>query len=175
MKLLSSTIFSSLHDLWLLWNSQLHDANGRSLHSYHHSQLLHEIEALYDLAPSMLASDGAVFHYLFAKRQTHKTNQLRDFLSFARPVVLTSMEQAKDMGSNFKTVDKYLCPIIPQHVIDAILGNFSCDPDSEMKQIRPSTLLSIWRIFPPWEYIALLAVCRAAASSRNLCGPVRFT
>jgi hypothetical protein len=132
MKLLSSTIFGSLHELWLLRNSHLHDADGRSLHSYKHAQLLHEIEALYDLAPSMLASDRSIFNYPLAQRQSHNTNQLRNFLSFARPVVQTSIGQAKDMGANFRTVDDYFRPVIPQHVIDAILGNFSRDPDSEM-------------------------------------------
>jgi hypothetical protein len=132
MKLLSTTIFSTLHELWLLRNSHLHDSEGTSLHSYKHSQLLQEIASLYDLAPSMLASDRSIFHYPLAKRRTHNTNQLRNFLSFARPVVKISLDQAKDMGSNFKTVDEYFRPVIPQHVIDAILGNFRRDPDSEM-------------------------------------------
>jgi hypothetical protein len=132
IKIMASTIFGSLHELWFLRNSHLHDTDGSSLHSYKHSQLLHEIEALYDLAPSMLASDRSIFHYPFAQRETHNTNQLRNFLSFARPVVTTSIQQAQDMGSNFRTIDDYFRPVIPQHVIDAILGNFSRDPDSEM-------------------------------------------
>jgi hypothetical protein len=132
MKITASTIFGALHELWFLRNSHLHDVDGSSLHSYRHSQLLHEIEALYDLAPSMLASDRAIFHYPLAKRHSHNTNQLRNFLSFARPVVQLSVQQALDMGSNFKSIDEYFRPKIPQHVIDAILGNFSRDPDSEM-------------------------------------------
>jgi hypothetical protein len=132
MKLLSSTIFGALHELWLLRNSHLHDSNGTSLHSYKHSQLLHEIASLYDLAPSMLASDRSIFQYPLAQRQTHSTNQLRNFLSFARPVVQTSIAQANDMGENFKSIDDYFRPVIPQHVIDAILGNFRLDPDTEM-------------------------------------------
>jgi hypothetical protein len=132
MKILASTIFGALHELWFLRNSHLHDADGTSLHSYRHSQLLHEIEALYDLAPSMLASDRAIFHYPLDKRQSQNTNQLRNFLSFARPVVKLSVQQAKDMGTNFKSIDEYFRPTIPQHVIDAILGNFSRDPSSEM-------------------------------------------
>jgi hypothetical protein len=47
-------------------------------------------------------------------------------------MVHTSIEQAKDMGANFRTVDDYFRPVIPQHILDAILGNFSRDPDSEM-------------------------------------------
>jgi hypothetical protein len=132
MKLLSSTLFGALHEMWLLRNSHLHDTNGTSLHSYHHSQLLHEIESLYDLAPLMLASDQSIFNYPLAQRQTHNTNQLRNFLSFARPVVQISIDQAKNMGANFKPVDAYFRPVIPQHVINAILGNFRRDPDSEM-------------------------------------------
>ena len=133
IKIMASTIFGSLHELWFLRNSHLHDTDGSSLHSYKHSQLLHEIEALYDMAPSMLASDRSIFHYPFEQRETHNTNQLRNFLSFARPVVQTSIQQAKDMGTNFRTnIDDYFHPEIPQHVIDAILGNFRRDPDSEM-------------------------------------------
>jgi hypothetical protein len=131
MKLIASTIFGSLHELWFLWNSHLHDTEGTSLHSYKRSQLLHEIEELYDLAPSMLASDRSIFHYPLDKRKTHNTNQLRNFFSFARPVVNTSIQQAKDLGQKFKPIDEF-CPRIPQHIIDAILGNFSRDPDSEM-------------------------------------------
>jgi hypothetical protein len=132
MKITASIIFGALHELWFLRNSHLHDADGKSLHSYQHSQLLHEIEALYDLAPLMLASDRAIFHYSLDKRQSHNTNQLRNFLSFARPVVKLSIQQAKDMGSRFRPIDEYFRPVIPQHVIDAILGNFSRDPDTEM-------------------------------------------
>jgi hypothetical protein len=55
----------------------------------------------------MLASDRSIFHYSLEQRQTHNTNQLRNFLSFARPVVQISMDQAKNMGAHFKTVDKY--------------------------------------------------------------------
>ena len=65
IKIMASTIFGSLHELWFLRNSHLHDTDGSSLHSYKHSQLLHEIEALYDMAPSMLASDRSIFHYPF--------------------------------------------------------------------------------------------------------------
>jgi hypothetical protein len=132
MKLLSTMLFDALHELWLLRNSHLHDSHGTSLHSYKHSQLLHEIASLYDQDPSMLASDRSIFHYPLEQRQTHNTNQLRNFLSFARPVVQISVAQAKDMGKNFRSIDEYFRPVIPQHVIDAILGNFRSDPDSEM-------------------------------------------
>jgi hypothetical protein len=132
IKITASTIFGSIHELWFLRNSHLHDTDGSSLHSYKHSQLLHEIEALYDLAPSMLAADRSIFNYPFNRRETHNTNQLRNFLSFARPVVQASIQQAKDMGKHFHPIDDYFRPVIPQHVIDAILGNFSRDPDSEM-------------------------------------------
>jgi hypothetical protein len=132
INIMASAIFGSLHELWFLRNSHLHNTDGSSLHLYKHSQLLHEIEALYDMAPSMLGSDRSIFHYPFEQRQTHNTNQLRNFLPFACPVVQTSIQQAADMGTNFLTIDEYFHPVIPQHVIDAILGNFSRDPDSEM-------------------------------------------
>ena len=133
MKTLSTTISRALHELWFLHNSHLHDTQGTSLHSYKHSQLVHEIEALYDLTPLMLALDRSIFHYPLTQRTKQHTNQLRTFLSFARPVVKTSIQQAKDMGTNFMSFGEYFCPVIPQHVIDAILGNFSRDPASEMQ------------------------------------------
>jgi hypothetical protein len=132
MKLLTTTLFDALHELWLLRNSHLYDSNSTSLHSYKHSQLLQEIASLYDLAPMMLASDRSIFHYSLKKRQSHTPNQLRNFLSFARPVVQLSVAQAKDVGQKIQSIDDYFRPVIPQHVIDAILGNFRRDPASEM-------------------------------------------
>ena len=133
MKSISSIIFSALSELWLLRNSHLHDADGKSLPSYKQSQLLLEIESLYASAPLMLASDRDIFKFPFDERRTHTTNQLRRFLSHARPVVQISIKQAKDMGKNFKPINEYFPPVIPQHVTDAILlRNYSRDPDSEM-------------------------------------------
>jgi hypothetical protein len=138
MKLLSTTLFNALHKLWLLRNSHLHDSNGTSLHSYkQHSQLLQEIASLYDQAPSMLASDRSIFQYPLEKQQTHNTNQLRNFLSFARPMVQISAALAKDMGHNFRSIDEYFQPVIPQNTSSTLSWEtFAATPIQKWCQIR---------------------------------------
>jgi hypothetical protein len=111
------------HSIWLLWNEHLHGTPSIPLHSIKHLQLLTKILSLYNMAPSMLASDHAIFDYPLAKRQKHLSTLLRNFLHFASPIIKCSINKAKIIGTCSKPINTYFGPRfpIPPSLYDVIL------------------------------------------------------
>jgi hypothetical protein len=120
IKTWANLIFTALHELWLLRNEHLHGSSPQSLHSYKRLQLLGEISDLYAQKGMMLASDRDILSQPIEHWDSQSTTTLRSFLAFAKPVAAISIRQAADMGPNFRTIDEYFRPPIPQHIIDAI-------------------------------------------------------
>jgi hypothetical protein len=136
LKSWSTTIFQSVHDLWLLRNTHLHGSDPTSLHSYKRIQLLLEIAALYANKGKMLASDRDILSKPLEHWDDQSTTSLRSFLAFAKPVAQISLKQAADMGANFRPINDYFRPPIPQHIMDAICLNRS-PPSAIFSQPEP--------------------------------------
>jgi hypothetical protein len=125
-------LLEHVHCVWLARNLALHgDDTTTQLLSYRHTQLLLDIQVLYDQQDSMSAADCRLFTQPYDYWLTKLTSQLKTFLLRMKPTVKTSILQAADMGANFRTIDNYFPPAIPQHVIDAIhiIPYFSPEPD----------------------------------------------
>jgi hypothetical protein len=121
-----------VHSAWILRNTALHgDDSTTQLMSYKHTQLLLEIQDLYDQAPNMLAAN----HSLFTKPYEHwldtPTTQLQTFLKRMRLTVKVSVTQAANMGTHFRTMDTYFPPTISAHYIDIILGHSPIPPEPD--------------------------------------------
>jgi hypothetical protein len=120
------------HRVWLARNSSLHgDDTTTQLLSYRHTQLLLDIQDLYDQQDSMLAADRRIFSKPYDYWIDQPTAQLKTFLLRMRPTVQTSVLQAADMGTNFRTIDTYFPTPIPQDLIEAIhiIPYFPPEPD----------------------------------------------
>jgi hypothetical protein len=129
---LLSFLLEHVHCVWLARNLALHgDDTTTQLLSYRHTQLLLDIQDLYDQADDMLAADRRLFTKPYDYWLDQPTAQLKTFLLRMRPTVKTSVLQAADMGANFRTIDTYFPPPIPQAIIDAIhiLPYFPPEPD----------------------------------------------
>ena len=125
-------LLEHVHCVWLARNLALHgDDTATQLLSYRHTQLLLNIQDLYDQQESMLAADRQIFTKPYEYWLDKPTSQLKTFRTCTRTTVKTSILQAKDMGKNFRTIDSYFPPPIPQHVIDAIhlIPYFPPEPD----------------------------------------------
>jgi hypothetical protein len=114
-----------VHSVWLCRNKALHgDDATTQLLSYKHTQLLLEIQALYDQSDStMLAANRSLFTHQYEYWLDKPTPQLQTFLQRMRTIVKVSVAQAVDMGANFRTIDSYFPPTIPQALFDVILGS----------------------------------------------------
>jgi hypothetical protein len=89
--------------VWLKRNSALHgDDSTAKLLSYKHTQLLLEIQELYDQVDSMLASGRSLFTEQDYKYWlTQPTTQLLTFIKRMKITVKVSVAQAADLGANF--------------------------------------------------------------------------
>jgi hypothetical protein len=110
---LISELWSMVHTLWLLRNEHLHGTSTQPLHSIKRLHLLSEISSLYDMAPSMLASDRAIFAYPLTDRQNHSAKTLRNYLRFAAPIVKRSISDATTIGTQSKLINAYFGPRFP--------------------------------------------------------------
>jgi hypothetical protein len=118
------------HSVWLKWNSALHgDDSTTKLLSYKHTQLLLDIQDLYDQADSMLASNHSFFTKDYDHWITQPTSQLLTFLKRMKLAVKVSAAQAADMGVNFCPIDAYFSPLVPAHLFDIILDTAYIPPD----------------------------------------------
>jgi hypothetical protein len=125
-------LLEHVYCVWLARNLALHSDNTTTqLLSYQHTQLLLDIQVLYDQQDSMLATDCRLLTQPYDYWLTTPTSQLKTFLLRMKPTVKTSILQAADTGANFRTIDNYFPPAIPQHVIDAIhiIPYFQPEPD----------------------------------------------
>ena len=113
-----------VHSMWLQRNKSLHgDDSTTQLLSYKHTQLLLEIQNLYDQEPNMLAADRSLFTHPYEHWLDKPTTQLQTFLLRMRTTVKVSVAQAADMGAHFRTIDSYFPPTIPDTLFDIILGS----------------------------------------------------
>jgi hypothetical protein len=104
-------------------NAALHgDDATTQLLSYKHTQLLLEIQDLYDQQDMMLANDRRLFTKPYEYWIDKPTAQLKTFLQRMRATVKASVAQAADMGAHFRPIDSYFPPTIPQALFDVILG-----------------------------------------------------
>jgi hypothetical protein len=125
-------LLEHVYNVWLARNLALHgDDTTTQLLSYRHTQLLLDIQVLYDQQDNMLAADRCLFTQPYNYWLTKPTSQLKTFILRMKPTVKTSIIQAADMGANFRTIDNYFPLAIPQHVIDAIhiIPYFAPEPD----------------------------------------------
>jgi hypothetical protein len=112
-----------VHSVWLVRNKALHgDDTTTQLLSYKHLQLLLDIQDLYDQADSMLVADRDLFVHPYEYWIDQPTAQLATFLKRMRPTVKVSVNQAADMGANFRTIDSYFPRQLPPDLIANILG-----------------------------------------------------
>ena len=135
-KELTSELWATVHSLWLQRNEHLHGPPMTALHSIKRLQLLSEISALYDSAPSMLSSDRSIFDYPLADRTRHSTTSLRNFILFAKPIIRRSIKDAVILGSNTKTIDSYFGPRFPPppelwDVIHPLVDHYEYDLDPD--------------------------------------------
>jgi hypothetical protein len=120
------------HAMWLQRNKALHgnDATTQLL-SYQHTQLLLEIQDLYDQQDLMLANDRKIFTKPYDYWLDRPTSQLKTFLQRMRATVKASVAQASDMGPNFRPITSYFPPTIPQDIFDIILGTNYHPPEPD--------------------------------------------
>jgi hypothetical protein len=129
---LLSYLLDFAYPVWLQRNTVLHgDDSTTKLLSYSHTQLLLDIQDLYDQSDSMLAADRSLFTKPYDYWITQPTTQLLTFLKRMKPTVKVSVAQAADMGANFRSIDSYSPPLVPAHLFDLILGTpyIPADPD----------------------------------------------
>jgi hypothetical protein len=88
--------------MWLQRNTVLHgDDATTQLLSYKHTQLLLEIQDLYDQKDLMLANDRKIFTKPYNYWIDRPTSQLKAFLQRMQATVKASVVQDSDMGPNF--------------------------------------------------------------------------
>jgi hypothetical protein len=122
-------LLTFVHSVWLLRNRALHGDNTTTLLlSYKHTQLLLEIQDLYDQADSMSVADRVLFVHPYGYWLDKPATKLTDFLKQMHMTVKVSVAQAADMGANFRTIASYFPPMIPQELFDAILGKLHIPP-----------------------------------------------
>jgi hypothetical protein len=132
IKKIATYLLDLVHSAWILRNSALHgDDSTTQLMSYKHTQLLLEIQDLYDQAPHMLAADRSLFTKPYEHWLDKPTTQLQTFLKRMRITVKVSVTQAADMGTHFRTIDTYFPPTIPAHLFDIILGHPPIPPEPD--------------------------------------------
>jgi hypothetical protein len=132
IKALVSYLLNFVHSVWLVRNGALHgDDTTTQLLSYKHTQLLLDIQDLYDQASSMLASDRDLFVHPYDYWLDKTILQLNTFLRRMRTTVKVSVAQAADMGANFRTIDSYFRPTIPLAIFDVILGTTYIPPEPD--------------------------------------------
>jgi hypothetical protein len=119
------------HAMWIQRNTALHgDDATTQLLSYKHTQLL-EIQDLYDQQDLMLANDRKIFTKPYEYWIDQPTSQLQTFLQRMRATVKASVAQASDMGPNFRPIDSYFPPTIPQGIFDIILQTTYHPPEQD--------------------------------------------
>jgi hypothetical protein len=113
-----------IHTVWLTRNSALHDDDATTqLRSYKHTQLLLEIQDLYDQQEQMRAADRRLFVHPSEYWLVQPTPQLKTFLK--------SIKQANDLGTHFRAIDSYFHPLIPPDIFAAILNKPYIPPEPD--------------------------------------------
>jgi hypothetical protein len=121
-----------VHSVWLVRNNALHgDDSTTLLLSYKHTQLLLDIQDIYDQSNSMLAADRCLFVHPYSYWLDKSSTELKTFLKQMRPTVKASVAQAADMGAHFRPIDSYFPPCIPPALFDVILGKPHIPPEPD--------------------------------------------
>ena len=113
---INSIIIATLrqvHEIWLLCNAHLHSTDLPRKHLYIHFHLLAKIRELYECAPLVMTADRDIFSYPFDQRQEQSTAALRAYYQWAKPIVERSVQEATELGSNFRRIDSYFPPVFP--------------------------------------------------------------
>jgi hypothetical protein len=132
IKTVLTYLLDGVHTVWLTHNSALHgDDATTQLRSYKHTQLLLEIQDLYDQQKQMLAADRRLFVHPYEYWLAQPTTQLKTFLKRMRPTVRTSIKHANDLGTNFRAIDSYFHPLIPPDIFAAILDKPYIPPEPD--------------------------------------------
>lgn len=127
LKLIMKCILDHIHSLWLLRNSHMHGKSSFS-DSFNHSILLAEVKRLYDQSSRMLEKDRAIFHVPFQTcADFHSTAQLKYFLSFAKPIIQTSIREASNIKSKKETLYAYF-PLVDKHSSECSQLNSDTEP-----------------------------------------------
>jgi hypothetical protein len=120
--------------VWIVRNTALHgDDSTILLLSYKNTQLLLDIQDIYDQSDSMLAADRRLFVHPYSYWLLDKpSTELQTFLKRMRQTVKASVEQAANMaGVNFQPIDSYFPPCIPPELFDVILGKPPISPEPD--------------------------------------------
>jgi UDP-2,3-diacylglucosamine pyrophosphatase LpxH len=92
MKSILTYLMKVVHSVWLTRNLVLHGDDAMTqLRSYKYTQLLLDIQDLYDQQAHMLVSDRRLFVHPYEYWLGQSTNQLKTFLKRMRPTMRTSM------------------------------------------------------------------------------------
>jgi hypothetical protein len=111
------------HAVWLLRNQHLQGTDPHNTTtSFKHLHLLVQIQELYDARPHMMAHDRDIFAYPMDSRHLQSTPTLQAFYQHAKPIAEKSIADALKIGWNFRPIDVYFRPLIPQAIFDIILG-----------------------------------------------------
>jgi hypothetical protein len=133
IKAIAAHLLDFVHLVWLVCNKALHgDDTTTQLLSYKHTQLLMDIQDLYDQADQMLVADRDLFVHPYDYWLYQPTAQLTTFLKRMRTTVKVSVTQAADMRAHFRTIDSYFPPQIPYELFDVILGQPYIPPVPEI-------------------------------------------
>jgi hypothetical protein len=135
--------------------------------SYQHTQILLDIQVLYDQQDSMLAADRRLFTQPYDYWLTKPTSPLKTFLLRMKPSVKTSILQAADMGANFRTIDNYFPPAIPQlassrasHQSPTSLSSWrDLDPPATRNIVFTTLLTQYHRSLQQWPVCSHLEIC----------------
>jgi hypothetical protein len=132
IRALVSHLLEVVHSVWLVRNNALHDNDSTTLLlSYKHTQLLLDIQDIYDQSDSMLVANMCLFVHPYSYWLEKSSTQLKNFLKWMRPTVKASAAQAADMGAHFRPIDSYFLPHIPPAFFDVILGKPHIPPEPD--------------------------------------------
>jgi hypothetical protein len=127
-----SHLMEVVHSVWLVRNTALHgDDSTTLLLSYKHTQLLLDIQDIYDQSDSMLAADRRLFVHPYSYWLDKPSTELQTFLKRMRLTVKASVEQAANMGVNFRPIHSYFPLCIPPELFDVILGKPHIPPEPD--------------------------------------------
>jgi hypothetical protein len=120
------------HSVWMARNTALHGDNSTTLLlSYKHTQLLLDIQDIYDQSDSMLTADRRLFVHPYSYWLDKPLMELQTFLKRMRQAVKTSVEQATNMGVNVRSIDSYFPSCIPPELYGVILGKPPIPPEPD--------------------------------------------
>ena len=98
------------HQLWDIRNSEAHAPPTSEAPGYRRLHLLSQVESLYEKEEQVLYIDKHFFQTPLSEMKTRSNTQLKQYYTYYEPLISKSIEQALDMGPNFKPIHAYFPP-----------------------------------------------------------------